>query len=75
MDFSKNAPNGGFPSIYVVSDKETETTTTEETPKLEPKNKKKRGAEVMPQVASIKEILTKRRHATPFIALAPEEEK
>lgn len=71
MEFSKNAPNGGFPSIYVIE--------TEDVEKETPVNKKQKGKkklEIQPpeKVVDIKTILAERRHITPFINLTPEQE-
>jgi hypothetical protein len=72
MEFSKNAPNGGFPSLYVVEeDTEKETSSTEEA--TDTKRKRGKELQVPKKVTNIKDILAERRHVTPFINLAPED--
>ncbi len=75
MDISHSVPNGGFPNIYIVDDETMEDIESENKENKKDKGKKKkREFEPPGKLVQIKDILAKRRHVTPFISIAVDEE-
>lgn len=56
----KNIPNGGFPNIYKLSNTEN---------KNKPSKIKREKSTSDPKIVNVREILLKKRHTQPYLAI------
>lgn len=61
LDF-KNIPNGGFPNIYKLKKSDNKTSSSSTKIKREKSSNE-------PKIVNVKEILLKKRHTSPYLAI------